>query len=39
VYPDREHRWPWDSGISKGFRRNQPDLATAVMPEWARGAG
>lgn len=39
VYPDRENRWPWDAGVSEGFRRNQPDLATEDVPEWARGSG
>ncbi|HKO19193.1 MAG TPA: DUF4262 domain-containing protein [Acidobacteriaceae bacterium] len=39
VYPDREHRWPWDAEASEAFRRNQPDLATADVPDWARDAG
>jgi hypothetical protein len=29
VYPDREGRWPWQDGVSEGFRRNQPVLADA----------
>jgi hypothetical protein len=32
VYPDREGRWPWQDGVSEGFRRNQLILADAPAP-------
>lgn len=39
IYPDREHRWPWQDGVSPGFRENQPVLADEPEPPWARRAG
>ena len=27
VYPDKEGRWPWQEGVSEGFRRRQIVLA------------
>jgi hypothetical protein len=35
VYPDREHHWPWQEGVSEGFRTQQPVLADAPVPPWA----
>ena len=29
IYPDREGRWPWQDGVSEGFRRHQLVLADA----------
>lgn len=36
IYPDRERRWPWEEGVSDGFRRNQPVLENEPVPAWAR---
>ena len=36
IYPDRQHRWPWDASVEVGFRENQPVLADADVPPWAR---
>ena len=36
VYPDREHRWPWEDGVAPGFREGQPVLADIPVPPWAR---
>ena len=36
IYPDRERRWPWETGVSEGFRRNQPVLQDEPVPAWAR---
>ena len=36
VYPDRHRRWPWDAGVERGFRENQPILADIDVPSWAR---
>lgn len=38
VYPDREHRWPWEPGVAEDFRRNQPVLEAEPVPPWARDA-
>ena len=35
VYPDREHRWPWDKGVATGFLEQQPILSTVALPGWA----
>ena len=24
VWPDKEHRWPWEEGVREGFRDSQP---------------
>ena len=37
IYPDRERRWPWEEGVSAGFRQNQPVLDDEPVPAWARG--
>lgn len=39
VYPDREHRWPWEPGVAESFRANQPVLEREPVPAWARDAG
>ena len=36
VYPDRQHRWPWQVGVTPEFRANQPILADESEPPWAR---
>ena len=35
VYPDRDHRWPWQDGVSPSFRVKQPVLADVDVPAWA----
>ena len=35
VYPDREHRWPWQDGVAAEFRERQPVLADIEVPPWA----
>jgi hypothetical protein len=37
VYPDRESRWPWEQGVSEGFRAMQPVIADEALPSWAHG--
>lgn len=39
IYPDREHRWPWEPGVSPTFRSKQPLLADVDVPAWASRAG
>jgi hypothetical protein len=36
VYPDGDHRWPWDDGVADGFRAHQPLLESEPVPAWAR---
>ena len=36
VYPDRDRRWPWESGVSDSFRSRQPVLEEVAVPAWAR---
>ena len=36
IDPDRERRWPWDDGVTEGFRWNQPVLEREPIPVWAR---
>jgi hypothetical protein len=36
VYPDKLGRWPWQEGVTAGFRANQPVLADDGTPPWAQ---
>jgi hypothetical protein len=36
IYPDRQHRWPWDDAAAADFRERQPILADIAVPPWAR---
>ena len=38
VFPDREHRWPWQDGVAAGFRAQQPVIADEEIPGWATGS-
>jgi hypothetical protein len=36
IFPDREHRWPWDDAATASFRETQPVLADIAVPLWAK---
>jgi hypothetical protein len=36
IYPDKQRRWPWQDGVSPGFRADQPVLADEPEPPWSR---
>ncbi len=36
IYPDRDHRWPWDDSVADAFRDTQPVLADIAIPTWSR---
>jgi hypothetical protein len=35
IFPDKDRRWPWEDGVSEGFRNQQPVLADIDVPPWA----
>jgi hypothetical protein len=38
IYPDRSGRWPWETGVSESFRRQQVVLADAPVAPNSGGA-